>query len=197
MPRLKLRLSALSVAAAAVALASAASSCGDPTAVDAQFETDSATVEVFALNGTSPTLPSAIRTRSIVPVRVGNDFAFDVAFDLGPGGEVIAYTPTMVANQLAAPRRVGLLLAEGPFDAFVKAPTSGFKYDSLLTVPAGKLLLVDVIEPSCVNLSILGPNVKSKIQVESVDLGRRSITLRILSNPNCGFLELVPGLPRE
>jgi hypothetical protein len=195
--RFKLRLSALSVAVAALALASVASSCGDPTAIDAQFETDSATVEVFALNGTSPTLPSAIRTRSIIPVRVGNDFGFDVAFDIGPAGEVIAYTPVMVANQLAAPRRVGLLLAEGPFDAFTRAPASGFKYDSLLTVPAGKLLLVDVIEPGCINLSILGPNVKSKIQVESVDVGRRSITLRVLSNPNCGFFDLVPGLPRE
>jgi hypothetical protein len=195
--RFKPRMSALSVAVAAVTLVSIATSCGDPTAIEAQFETDSARVEVFALNGTAPTLPSAIRTRSISAVRVGNDFAFDVAWDLGPAGEVIAYTPRMVANELAGVRRVGLLLAEGPFEAFTKAPASGFKYDSLLVVPTGKLLLVDVIEPACINTSILGPNVRSKVQVDSVNLTRRAIYLRVLSNPNCGFRDLTPGLPKE
>jgi hypothetical protein len=195
--RFKLRFSALFVAIAAVTLASVASSCGDPTAIDAQFENDTAHVEVFALNGTSPTLPSAIRTRSIVAVRLGNDFSFDVAFDIGAAGEVIAYTPRMVANELAAPRRVGLLLAEGPFEALVKAPVSNFKYDSLLVIPTGKLLLVDVIEPACLNTAILGPNVRSKIQVDSVSLTRRAIYLRVLSNPNCGFRDLTPGLPKE
>ena len=195
MSRFSLRLSALSVAVAVVTLA--ASSCGDPTAIDAQFDTDSADVQVFALNGTSPTLPSALRTRSIAPVRIGNDFAFDVAFDLGPAGEVIAYTPRMVANELAPVRRVGLLLAEGPFEAFTRAPISGFKYDSLLTIPAGKLLLVDVIEPACISTSILGPNVRSKMQVDSVNPTTRAIYLRVLSNPNCGFRDLTPGRPRE
>lgn len=197
MPRIPSRLFALSTAVVAVALVSAATSCGDPTAIKAQFETDSAHVEVFALNGTPPTLPSGIRTRSINAVRVGNDLSFDVAFDLTDAGAVIAYTPAAVANELVRTRRVGLLLAEGPFEAFTEAPTSGFEYDSLLTVPAGKLLLVDVIEPGCVGTSILGPNVRSKIQVDSVVMARRAIYLRVLSNPNCGFRDLTPGLPKE
>jgi hypothetical protein len=194
--RFKLRISVLSAAVAVVAVLSA-TSCGDPTAIKPQFDTDSARVEVFALNGTTPGLPSAIRTRSIVPVRVGNDFNFDVAFDLGPGGEVIAYSPRMVASELVPTRRVGLLLAEGPFEAFTKAPTSGFRYDTLMTIPAGKLLLVDVIEPACIQLSILGPNVRSKVQVDSINLATRAIYLRVLSNPNCGFRDLVPGRPKE
>lgn len=197
MPRIPSRLFAVTTAIAAVALVSAATSCGDPTAIKAQFETDSAKVEVFALNGTAPTLPSAIRTRSIIPVRVGNDFAFDVAFDLTDAGELIAYTPRAVANELVGVRRVGLTLAEGPFEALTKAPSGGFEYDSLLSVPAGKLLLVDVIEPACVGLSILGPNVRSKIQVDSIVMARRAIYLRVLSNPNCGFRDLTPGLPKE
>ena len=196
MPRFELRISAMCAAVTAAALLSAASSCGDPTAIKAQFDTDSAHVEVFAVNGTSPTLPSAIRTRSILPVRVGNDFNFDVAWDIGPGGEVIAYTPRMLANELVGTRTVGLLLAEGPFEALTKAPVNGYKYDSLLTVPGDKLLLVDVIDPTC-NISILGPNIRSKIQIDSVNLERRAIYLRVLSNPNCGFRDLTPGLPKE
>ena len=196
MSRFKLRISVLSAAVAVVTVLSA-TSCVDPTATKAQFNTDSARVEVFALNGSTPGLPSAIRTRTIVAVSVGGDFNFDVAFDLGPAGEVIAYTPRMVASELVGVRRVGLLLADGPFESFIKAPTSGYKYDSLLTIPAGKLLLVDVVEPACINLSILGPNVRSKLQVDSVDLARRAIYLRVLSNPNCGFRDLVPGLPKE
>ena len=196
MSRFKLRFSALFAAVAVTTVLSAAASCGDPTAIKAQFDTDSAKVQVFAFNGTAPTLPSAIRTRAITTVRLGIDFNFDVAWDLGPEGQVIAYTPRMLANELINTRRVGLLLAEGPFEAFTKAPVSGYKYDSLLTVPTGKLLLVDVIDPSC-NVSLLGPNIRSKIQVDSVDIAQRAIYLRVLSNPNCGFQDLTPGLPKE
>ena len=121
MPRIPSRLFALSTAVVAVALVSAATSCGDPTAIKAQFETDSAKVEVFALNGTAPTLPSAIRTRSIVPVRVGNDFATSGrltelvgwADDGGDaGGDVVrrhAFSRLAVDHEAVAPENHGCI----------------------------------------------------------------------------------------
>jgi hypothetical protein len=102
-----------------------------------------------------------------------------------------------VANQLVPARRVGLLLADGPFDAITRAPTSGYKYDSSLVMPAGKILLVDTIDHTCNTFSLLGPNIRAKIQLDSVSLVRRALYMRVLSNPNCGFRDLVPGLPKE
>ena len=194
---MKYRLTAFVAAVAAIAVAT---SCGDPTAIKAQFDNVEDTLELFALNGVPPSLPSAIRTRSgpgQFEVRVGSDFGFDVAWDIGPSGEAIAYTPRMVASQLVGTRRVGLLLAEGPFEAVLKAPTGGYKYDSLLVLPMGKVLLVDVFDPSCPVGSLLGPNIRSKIQLDSVVPLRKSLYMRILANRNCGFRDLVPGLPRE
>lgn len=193
---MKLRLPAFAAAVAVVA----ASSCGDPTAIKAEFDTTFDTVEVFAMNGTNPLLPAAIRTRgqpgSFV-VRLGGDFNFDIAWDINAAGEAVAYTAAAVAAEGAPVRRVGLLLADGPFDAVTRAPTSGYKYDSLMVVPPGKVLLIDSIDPSCSQFSLMGQNIRAKIQLDSVALATRTLYMRIGANPNCGFRDLVPGLPRE
>jgi hypothetical protein len=128
---------------------------------------------------------------------VGSDFNFDIAWDINDTGAAVVHTVRAVANQLVPARRVGLLLADGPFDAITRAPTSGYKYDSSLVMPAGKILLVDTIDPTCNTFSLLGPNIRAKIQLDSVSLVRRALYMRVLSNPNCGFRDLVPGLPKE
>lgn len=188
------RLPALLVAVIAVA---AASGCSDATAIKAQFPTDTATLTVFALNGTPVTLPSAIRIRTSSVVRVQGDFNFDIAFDINAQGEAVVHTQRAVASQLVGGHRVGLQLRDETFEGLTKAPTSGFEFDSSKVVPVGKLLVVDSIDPTCSLQSILGPNIRAKIVVDSVSTARRSIYLRILSNPNCGFRDLTPGLPKE
>jgi hypothetical protein len=190
---MKFRLTAFIVAVAGIAVAT---SCGDPTAIKAQFPTGDDTLEVFAINGTSGTLPSAVDTRRGIAVRVSSSFTFDVAWDINAAGEAVAITPRMVGNELTGARRVGLLLAAPPFEGIVRAPSGGYKYDSLLVVPLDKVLLVDALDPSCSTFSILGQNIRSKIKVDSVIPSRKAIYLRIVSNPNCGFRDLGPGVPK-
>ena len=182
---------------AAVVGITAASSCGDPTAIKAQFPTSQDTLEVFALNGSPVTLPSAIRTRNMQVVRVGPDFSFDIAWDINAQGEAVVYTVRAVASELAGARRVGLRLADPPFEAVTEAPTGGYKYDSSLVVPVNKVLLVDTFDPTCSAFSILGQNIRSKIQLDSVVPSRRTLYMRIFVNPNCGFKDFTPGIPKE
>ena len=194
---MKFRLTAFIVAVAGIAVAT---SCGDPTAIKAQFETTADTLTVYALNGTPGSLPSAIRTRAqkgLLVVQVGSSFNFDLAWDINEAGEAVAITPRMVGNELTGARRVGLLLAAPPFEGILKAPTSGYKYDSLLVVPLDKVLLVDALDPSCSAFSILGQNIRSKIQIDSVVPSRRTLYMHIVVNPNCGFRDLGPGVPKE
>jgi hypothetical protein len=191
---MKFRLPAM---IAAVVGITAATSCGDPTAIKAQFSNQEDTLEVFALNGTPVSLPSAIRTRNIQVVRVGPDFSFDIAWDINAEGQAVVHTVRAVASELAGTRRVGLLLADPPFDGITRAPTGGYKYDSSLVVPVNKVLLIDTIEPTCSAFSILGQNIRSKIQLDSVVPARRTLYMRIFVNPNCGFRDFTPGIPKE
>lgn len=188
------RLSALLVAVGAVV---ALNGCGDPTAIRAQFDNIDTTRTVFAFTGTAPTLPSALLLRGGVPVRLDAGFNFDLAFDINPAGEVVAYSVRKVASQVTGTHRVGVQFSDDPFEEITRAPTSNYVYDSLYVIPVGKVFLVDVLDPSCGQFSLLGPNIRAKVVVNSVDLTTRAIHLRLLANPNCGFVALTPGEPPE
>ena len=191
---MQLRIPALLAAVAAIA---AASSCGDPTAVKAQFPTVTDTLTVYAFNGTSPTMFSAVRTRTATAVVINSDFNFDIAWDINEAGDAVAYPVRALASELMGARRVGVILTTAGFEAIHRAPTSGYEYDSVKVVPVGDVLLVDVIDPTCSAFSLLGQNIRSKIVVDSVNTTERAIHLRITANPNCGFKDFTPGIPKD
>jgi hypothetical protein len=188
------RLSALLVAVGAVV---ALNGCGDPTAIDPQFENIDTTRVVFAISGTPPNLPTALLVRGAAPVRIDAAFNFDLAFDINGAGEVIAYSARKLGSEITATHRVGIQFTDEQFDAVTKAPKTNYVYDSTYVLPVGKVFLIDVLDSSCSQFSILGPNIRAKAVVTNVDVAARSIEMDILANPNCGFVTLTPGLPPE
>jgi hypothetical protein len=186
------RISALLVAVGAVV---AMNGCGDPTNIRADFDNIDTSRTVFAFNGTPAELPAAILVRGVAPVRLDAQFNFDLAFDINDAGEVVAYSPRKIASDVATTHRVGVQFASRPFDEIVDAPKTGYVYDSTYVLPIGQVFLIDVIDGSCSQFSILGPNIRAKAVVDSVDLTTRSIFVHMLANPNCGFLNLQPGTP--
>ena len=184
---------ALLIAVVAIA---AVSACDDSTGIRASSVNTEHSVQVFAMNGTPITLPAAITMRSGSAVRIDASFIFDIAFDLNAQGRVQLYTQRMVANELSATHRVGLQTQVAPFDEILRAPTSGYVYDSTLTLGPGEVVLVDVLDQSCAG-SFLGANVRAKMRVDSVQASTRSIFLHFLVNPNCGFRSLVQGTPKD
>lgn len=188
------RISALLVAIGAVV---AMNGCGDPTAIRAQFENIDTTRVVYAFNGTPPTLPSALLVRGAAPVRLDAGFNFDLAFDINPAGEVVAYSVRKLASDIAATHRVGVRFVDEPFDQVTRAPKDGYVYDSTYVVPVGKVMLIDVLDSSCNQFSLLGVNIRAKAVVDSINLPLRAIYLHVLANPNCGFVTLTPGEPPE
>ena len=188
------RLSALLVAVGAVV---ALNGCGDPTAIDPEFENIDTTRVVFAITGTPSNLPTALLVRGAAPVRIDAAFNFDLAFDINAAGEVVAHSVRKIASQTAGTHRVGIQFTDDAFDAVTRAPKTNYVYDSTYVLPVGKVFLIDVLDNSCSQFSILGPNIRAKAVVTSVDVAARSIELDILANPNCGFVTLTPGLPPE
>lgn len=192
------RFTALLVAAGAVV---ALASCGDPTAIKARLtniETESA---VFALNNTPFNTDNAIRVRSATTVPATANFLFDIALDITDTGTVKVITARALATELAGTmNRVGLRDSpELSFDGVIDPPRDLFIYDSLLVVPVGRTVLIDVFDLSCQTEAILGFNIKSKLRIDSIIPAERRIHFSMVSNPNCGFRQLVPGgqLPKE
>ena len=173
------------------------SGCGDPTAITAQFNNLERRGIVYAMNGSPISLPAAVAIRSGTAVAVDAGFAFDIAFDLDAAGVVTVYTQARVASQLVAVHRVGLQVSDKPFAEVLKAPGTGFVYDSVTTLAPGKTLLVDVIEQSCGFGSFLGPNIFAKVAIDSIVPATRAIYVHVMANPNCGFRSLAPGKPTE
>ena len=195
MPAMKVKVLALCVA---VLIVVALDGCGDPTAIQAQSENIDTARTVYALNGTANALPAALNVHFASPVRLDAGFSFDLAFDINSANEVIVYTVRAVGSQLVAGHRVGLQPTTKTFAEATQAPTSGYVYDSLLTLPVGKLVFIDAIDAiNCSQFSLLGQNIRAKMQIDSVNTAMRAIYLHILSNTNCGFKSLVPGLPKD
>jgi hypothetical protein len=187
------RLSALLIAIGAMA---ALASCGDPTALRASFENREAEFSVHALNGSHPNTLNAVRVRTIGLERATAAFAFDIAFDITDTGTVKLITSRWLGTEVAGGQnRVGL--RDSPELTFeqvtTEPPRDRFIYDSMLVVPVGRVVLVDVLELQCAAESIIGLNIRAKLRIDSIVPSARRIHMRMVSNPNCGFRDLVPG----
>jgi hypothetical protein len=193
MPSILVRTRALLVALAGVAFVSG---CDKATGLKAQFPNLEAKPTVWAMNGTAVTLPSGLSVRGVSPVRIDATFLFDLAFDLDASNVVQVYTLSRIANELAGTHRVGIQSSAAAFASLLKAPTNGYSYDTVLALPIGKTILVDVSEASC-STSFLGANIHAKLSVDSVNTTTRAIYLHLLSDPNCGFRALDQGTPKS
>jgi hypothetical protein len=189
------RVSALLVAVAAVAWLGG---CDDRSPFEARFENRLTVNNLYAMNGTLPSLPAAINLRAQRVTRIDPGWGFDVAFDMDSVGFVKVYSVKSVASELPALlNRVGFAIdSVHSFDQIAEAPASGYKYDTSMVLGAGNVLLIDVFDASCRN-EFTGFNIRAKLRVDSVDVVSRSIRLHMLVNQNCGFRSLLPGMPKN
>jgi hypothetical protein len=183
-----------------VAIVVAVNACGDALTPVTPIDNMERAITLFAMNGTPLTLPAAILVRGSggapQPIRMDANFGFDLAFDIRSADSVEIHTVGFVSNQLTATHRVGLQLTDAAFADALRAPTSGYKYDSTLTVGLGKTVFVDVLEVGC-SASFNGPNIKAKLKIDSLDVANRLIYVDILGDPNCGFKSLIVGKPKD
>jgi hypothetical protein len=186
------RLRALLIAAGAIV---ALASCGDPTALEARLNNIEGEFSVHALNGSHPNTNNAVRVRTVGLARATADFAFDIAFDLTDTGTVKLITArALAAENVPTNNRVGLRDSPGfTLEQIIDPPRDNFVFDSVLVVPVGRVVVIDVVDFSCATESILGLNIKAKLRIDSIVPSARRIHMRMVSNPNCGFRELVPG----
>lgn len=169
--------------------------CGDPNRLpDAIFENTVDTVTVFAVAGTAVHLPSGYAMTERRPVRLDQSTNADFAYDRTPEGDHVFLPGFLVGQGGSGGIDPGLQPTTTPFDEIERAILNGYIARDPVPLAAGDVFyLRSRIPGSC----FLGVPAYGKLEVLEFDEIERSVTFQILVNLNCGYRDLVEGLPER
>lgn len=175
-----------------------AAACGDTLGLpQAAIPNRPDTVSLYALSGTPVSQPSAyvIPFRAVVRTDDPSIDGFDFAFDIDTAGRAVLL-PT---GALRLGRASGIRLSTTPFDSILVAPSGGYQLDSAVVVDSNSVAILHSRPSVCsFGISVV---YYAKLHVLRIDAtsgpnGRR-IDFVILTDINCGYRGLEPGLPRR
>lgn len=169
-----------------------ASGCGSsPTlpAFNANFEN---TVTVFAVRGTPLTTPSGYDVRNQAAIRLDFPGTIDFVFDIDDGGRPV-FLPARLLGQPPRSLDAGLKPTDLAFDDILEADLNGYvTQDTVHFAPGDRFFVRSALFPNVCPL--LFPFF-GKIEILTVNAPERSVTFRALTDNNCGFRGLQPGIP--
>ena len=124
-------------------------------------------------------------------VRTDRGEIFDLAFDFDSTGQGLIYP----ADALGLAAGAGVQELNEAFDDLLRAPRDDYVVDSALVVKPG-IVFAARSRSSSLFCSFLGALPRfGKFHVLDLNPADRSITLELLVDVNCGYLNLEPGLP--
>jgi hypothetical protein len=193
--RMKLRKSIAGAAVAALALAA----CDDTNPFGATLPTVEDSYTIFALTGTPPAYPSGLNTAARAAVRVDGNASFDVAFDINAEGNAVLYPVKLVVSQIGGDRPVGLRKVAAAFDSVTSAPTGTYPTDSAVVAGKGEVIVVEAFRGTGGDICAFNitQNIYTKILIDSIDLVGRTINIKTVMDPNCGFRSFAAGIPEK
>ncbi|MGI9041666.1 MAG: hypothetical protein ACR2HK_11330 [Gemmatimonadales bacterium] len=168
----------------------AAGACGDDNDLDdANIPNGVDTVTLGALVGTPITTPSGFSI-DVGAVRTDRTTDFEFAYNIQTDGQPVFLPRTAIGlpSTTAAP---GLQLRNETFGEIVLAGSNGYVTDEPVPIEAGQRYVVR----SRVVCSGLAVPKYGKLEVLSFE--DRSVTFQVLTNNNCGYKGLEPGLPDQ
>jgi hypothetical protein len=173
----------------------AATACGDANLLPpAQLGVRDDTVTLWALTGTSIQLPSAYDVVLGTVARTDRtpdfDLAFDFVYDSLKHDTVAAFMPR---GALGLSADGGLLQVATRFDSLYAAPGSG--YDAYKTVFLDTTTVVVVRSRTQVCNFGISSGYYAKIRPLTISRTYRNIIMRLVTDPNCGYHSLQPGIP--
>ena len=166
--------------------------CGDDDGLaDPTFSNVERSDTVYALLGTPVTTPSAYAIEGNRRVRTDVSTEFDFAYNIEPSGRRVFLPRAALGIQTTASVNPGFQLRSESFEAITVAPSNGYITDQAVPIAQGERYVVRsrIVCPS------LGLPKYAKLEVVSFDDVARTVAFRILTNDNCGFRSLEPGLP--
>ncbi|MBV9879125.1 MAG: hypothetical protein JO180_01460 [Gemmatirosa sp.] len=182
--------------------------CGgtDPFAPVASFTTSLDSFVVYPVTGSPAAAPTAVSlyTRSAVRPALlsGLVLNFDLAFDVDATGRVRLLPPKQLVASTATSLVTGAqVITNTTFDALLRAPNTGYQYDSATVVTPGQLVVIQTQGASTASVACSSTSpMYAKLVVDSVVPstqipGTKAIYFRARIDPNCGFRSLDTGVP--
>jgi len=173
---------------AAAAACSNANSLADPTESNAVD-----TVTIGSLQGTPISTPSGFNVSSGA-VRTDQSVDFEFAYNIRQLADDTyqrVFLPRAALGLSSASANPGLQLRPETFDQITVAPSNGYVTDSAVAVAVGDRFVVR----SRVVCTTLGVPLYAKLEILSFQ--DSTVTFRWLSDLNCGYKDLLPGLPKN
>lgn len=171
----------------------AVAACGEIALPPPAFDNRVDTLTLYALDGTPVYSPSAYDLAFRQVVRTDQNTGFDFVFNIDSAGRALL----LPLGALKLGNLSGIQLTKQKFDSITFAPTSGYKLDSAVVVDSGAVALVQSRPLTC--SFQLTTFYYAKLHVISIDTtsgpGGRTMKFEILTDINCGYRGLKPGLP--
>jgi hypothetical protein len=115
---------------------------------------------------------------------------FDFAYNVETGGEHVLLPRAALGIDTANAAKPGFLVRNETFEGITIAPSNGYITDVPVPIAVGQRYVVR----SRVTCQ-LGVPKYAKMEILSFNEETRILSFRILTNDNCGFKSLEPGLP--
>jgi len=166
--------------------------CSDNNGLpDPAFTNVERTETLYALVGTPVATSSAYSIEGSHKVRTDISVDFDFAYNIEPDGRHV-FVPRAALNiDPAASVNPGLQPRSETFEAITLAPSNGYITDRVIPIAAGERY----VARGRITCSGIGVPKYGKLEVLSFDDVARSVTFRVLTDDNCGYKGLEPGLP--
>jgi len=167
--------------------------CSDSNGLpDATVPNVERTDTLWALVGTAVFTPSGYSVEGSRRVRTDLTVDFDFAYNLLAAGEPVFLPRAALGIDTANTAKPGFLIRTESFEAITVAPSNGYITDVPVPIAVGQRYVVrGRVTANCT----LGVPKYAKLEILSFDEATRIVSFRILTNDNCGFKSLEPGLP--
>jgi hypothetical protein len=146
---------------------------------------------LWALVGTPVSTPSGYSVQGSQRVRTDLSVEFDFAYNVETAVEHVLLPRAALGIDTAAAAKPGFLLQTESFEAITVAPSNGYITDTAVPIAVGQRYVVR----SRITCTNLGVPKYAKMEILAFNEETRIVSFRILTNDNCGFRSLEPGLP--
>jgi hypothetical protein len=184
-------MQSLSRAIIVVGLASAACSNSNDLP-DATIENVERTDTLWSLVGTPVSTPSGYSIEGSRRVRTDLSVEFDFAYNVQTDGQHVFLPRAGLGIDTANSVNPGFVAQSESFEAITMPPTEGYLTEEAVPIAPGQRYVVR----SRVTCNAGVPKY-AKLEILGFDETAGLVTFRVLTNDNCGFRSLEPGLPDE
>ncbi|TFG46125.1 MAG: hypothetical protein E4H41_03140 [Gemmatimonadales bacterium] len=153
------------------------------------------TFTIGSLTSSPVAIPSAYSVADGNVVRTDLTSAFDFAYDVDATGQHVLLSLEVMRLVTTNGSGPGMQFTSKAFNQISQGPSDGWITGDTIKVDSGTVLLLR----SRIVCGGLGVPLYGKMEVLSIDdtPGNQTMKFQALSNENCGYKSLLPGLPRD